>query len=944
MGIGGEDAEKLSRDTARSLTVLRRRLGSVISQPEWAKRERAREILPALLVGKWDESKPGDKEIISEIAGLPYNEFIGNLKKWLYQPDPPILKIGEIWRLTSPLDAFFALSPFLIRDDFEKLKEVSLKVLREIAPSLDLDPEKRWMAPVYGKEAKYSKTLREGIVQTLVLIAVFGDNVKELDLPYSYLPQTWVDCVIRELLDNADWKLWYSLSGVLPFIAEASPSSFLDAVEDSLSQELPPIMGMFSETDDILTSHSAHPSLLWALEGLAWDPNLLGRVTLILGKLAGLDPGGKLANRPINSLRTIFLLWSPHTFATLEQRLKTLDVLIEREPEIGWKLLISLMPRNHDSCIPTYKPRWRQFSEKTDNKITVKEYVESISGIMDRILSNIDKDDKKWAEIMEHYSSLLPQEREKVLKKLSNSIDLIKDGQIDLWNKLREILSHHRSFPEAEWALPEEELKKIEKIYNRLEPYDIIKRYVWLFDDYWPNLPDGEKKSDYTEFEQIVTQKRIKAIQDIKVELGIEGLIRLAEQSKNPQIVGNTTAELPLTDNEEEFLLSLLNAKDKQVTFVQGYICRKSFKSGSVWIKKVIGTALSEQWSFGEVINLFLVLPQNRETWNLLEKFTPQIQQEYWEKIQPRFFDLPIEDKIYALEKLISVKRYFTALDTAAMFAEEIPPKIIADLLRKAALEKSIDDFRVVNPWDIEKLFKTLDQSREIGRDKIAELEWLYLPILASEGSERPPKMLHQELSTNPEFFAEVIKYVYKPKSESKDEEREELPQELKKQRARLAWQLLNTWKSIPGSDSSGKIDYQKLKSWVDKARDICIKLNRLEVCDKHIGQVLAYAVPDEDGNWPPEEVCRIIDEIQSKELESGFENGILYSERKVFVKSSFEGGTQERALAERYRKHAEKLSTAFPKTASILRRIAESYELEAKREDEEAEKNKLEW
>ncbi|WP_271629438.1 hypothetical protein [Caldicellulosiruptor sp. DIB 104C] len=586
MGIGEEDAEKLSRDTARSLTVLRRRLGSVISQPEWAQREKAREILPALLVGKWDESKPGDKEIINEIAGLPYNEFIGNLKKWLYQPDPPILKIGKIWRLTSPLDAFFALSPFLISGDFEKLKEVSLKVLREIDPSLDLDPEKRWMAPVYGKEAKYSKTLREGIAQTLVLIAVFGDYVKELDLPYSYPPQTWVDCVIRELLDNADWKLWHSLSDVLPLIAEASPSSFLDAVEDSLSQELSPIMGIFSETGDTLISHSAHPSLLWALEGLAWDPKLLGRVTIILGKLAMLDPGGKLANRPIDSLRTIFLLWLPHTFATLEQRLKALDVLIEREPEIGWKLLISLMPRNHDFCIPTNKPRWRQFSEKTDNKITIKEYAESISGIVDRILSNVDKSSKKWIEIMEHYSSLPPQEREKVLKKLSNCIDPIEDGQIDLWNKLREILSHHRSFPEAEWALPEEELKKIEKIYNKLEPYDIIQRYVWLFDDYWPNLPEGEKMSDYEQFKKIVTQKRIKAIQDIKAKLGLEGLIRLAEQSKNPQIVGTIAAELPLTDNEEEFLLSLLDAEDKQVTFVQGYVRQKSLKYGNIWVKK----------------------------------------------------------------------------------------------------------------------------------------------------------------------------------------------------------------------------------------------------------------------------------------------------------------------------------------------------------------------
>ena len=143
MGIGEENAEKLSRDTARSLTVLRRRLSPISKQPEWAYPERAREILPVLLVGKWDENKQGDKEIISEIAGISYNAFISALKKWLYKPDPPILKIGEIWHLTSPLDAFFALSPFLTKNDFEKLKKVSLKVLREIDPSLDFEPEKK---------------------------------------------------------------------------------------------------------------------------------------------------------------------------------------------------------------------------------------------------------------------------------------------------------------------------------------------------------------------------------------------------------------------------------------------------------------------------------------------------------------------------------------------------------------------------------------------------------------------------------------------------------------------------------------------------------------------------------------------------------------------------------------------------------------------------------
>ena len=939
-GIREEDAEKLSRDTARSLTVLRRRLSPVSEQPEWAKPERAIEILPVLLIGKWDENKQGDKEIVSEIAGIPYNVFTGNIKKWLYKPDPPILKIGEMWRLTSPIDAFFALSPFLTKNHFEKLKKVSLKVLREIDPSLDLEPEKRWMASAYGKEGKYSRILREGIAQTLILIAVFG-NDKNIDLPYP--PQIWVDGVFHELLNNADWKLWYSLSDVLRFVAEASPSSFLDAVEDSLSQKPPSIMGMFSETDDILTSHSAHPSLLWALEGLAWDPDLLGRVAVILGKLAKLDPGGKLANRPINSLRNIFLLWLPHTYATLKQRLGVMDTLIRREPEIGWKLLISLMPRSHDFCSPTHKPRWRQVSNKADNRVTIKEYRESISAIVDKILKNVGKDGKKWAEIMGHYSGLPLQEREKILRELSSLVDLIDDSQLGLWNKLREILSDHRSFHDAKWALPEKELREIEEIYNKLEPADIVKRYIWLFEDDWPRLPEGKERNDYKKFEQIVAQKRIKTIQDIRVKLGMKGLIKLAEESKNPDIVGTITAELPFADNEEEFLFSLLSAEDKKVAFIQGYIGRKAFKNGDTWIKEVVDKALLEQWDSIKVINLFLALPQNRRIWNLLEKFKTQVQKEYWARIKPVFFDLPLEDEIYALQKVMYVKRHFTSLYTSAVFAKEVPPKLVVELLEKAAIERSSDDFRIVKPWHIEQLFKILDQSDEIEKDKIAKLEWLYLPILGRLGSKRRPKMLHQQLSKNPEFFTEVIKCVYKPKSENGEEAEEDIPEEFKEQRARVAWELLHTWKTVPGSDSRGRIDYQKLKSWVEKARELCEKLDRLEVCDTHIGQVLAYSTPDEDGNWPPEEVCRIIEEIESKNLEEGFSIGI-YNKRGVVTKSPFEGGQQERELAEQYRKYADRWNDTYPKVASILRKIGEYYEFVARREDKEAEKRGLEW
>ena len=518
MGLSEADAQKYSTETGRSLTVLRRRLAKISQQPEWAKSDSARDIIPALLAGHWLEAKEKDKEIISQLAGTCYESFSQKLSTWLHKPDSPVLKIGDWWRLVSPLDCWFALGSFLTEADLQAFKTLALKVLGSINPALDLEPEKRWSASMYGKEVLYSETLREGIAQTLVLIAVFGDDIR---IPISSTAQTYVDSIVRELLHGADWKLWHSLSDVLPLIAEASPSAFLDAVELSISQDDAPIMGMFSETEDFMTSSSAHPSLLWALEGLAWSPQLLGRVALILGKLAKLDPGGGLLNRPINSLRDIFLLWLPNTYANLEQRLEAIDTLIEREPEIGWRLLVGLMPRYHDHCTPTPKTRWRKFSEKTENAITIAGHLEGIKAITSRLLTHVGNDGHRWVEVLENFSNLPPKERNDVIKQLLSFADEISKGRLEVWNKLRSILSHHRSYPDANWALPEQELKEVEKACYVFEPRDTIERFRWLFDKYWPELPESNERGNYNKSELIIANRRLEAIKNISVKISI---------------------------------------------------------------------------------------------------------------------------------------------------------------------------------------------------------------------------------------------------------------------------------------------------------------------------------------------------------------------------------------------------------------------------------------
>jgi hypothetical protein len=142
--------------------------------------------------------------------------------------------------------------------------------------------------------------------------------------------QAHADLLVRRLLASANTdqmgRLWSSLEDVLPLLAEAAPEAFLEAAETGLSGATPVLGKLFTDGDGLAAPFlsSPHTGLLWALENLAWSADYLGRVSLLLARLARLDPGGKLGNRPDRSLLTIYRLWYPQTAAPLDQRLRIL--------------------------------------------------------------------------------------------------------------------------------------------------------------------------------------------------------------------------------------------------------------------------------------------------------------------------------------------------------------------------------------------------------------------------------------------------------------------------------------------------------------------------------------------------------------------------------------------------------------------------------------------
>lgn len=89
-------------------------------------------------------------------------------------------------------------------------------------------------------------------------------------------------------------------------------------------------------------------------------------------KLAQVDPGGSLQNRPIKSLRHIFLAWRPATNASLRQRVAVLDQILRENPSVGWKLIVLLLPKRPDFGSDGMKPRFREAGASDRQTLTDK--------------------------------------------------------------------------------------------------------------------------------------------------------------------------------------------------------------------------------------------------------------------------------------------------------------------------------------------------------------------------------------------------------------------------------------------------------------------------------------------------------------------------------------------------------------------------------------------
>jgi hypothetical protein len=943
MGLPEDEAGRAARACGLSVTILQRqRAHANFERPTWSVDPNVvAHLLPAILAGRWNGQNEKDREILRQLAGTEdYATVESNLQEFLRVDQPPLQKIGDMWTLTAAADAFQLTARRMTRANLDRFQVAFRQVFSRIDPRVEMSPDEVYVS-IEGEEG-HSEWLRSGLSEALLLIAERGQDAQ---LTCVQSPSRYAEQVVEGLPGlNDDWRVLASLRDQFARLMEAAPGPFFDSLGHLVEAKPEDIRRLFVEGDVMFGRGPMHTGLLWGLETMAWSPDYLPQAALTLSKLAALDPGGRSINRPLNSLREVFLWWHPGTNAMPQQRIAVIDLILAREPSVGWNLLAMLLPSTiHATSFPTARPRWRDFRDLPEDALTRHAQIAYISAIVDRALALVGSSPGRWRAILNSLPTLNPTQVERALDQVAAiSRDPAMVGiRMRLWEMLRDFTKQHRASQGANWVLDSEIVGRLEALLPALAPRDPVERSRWLFDEWLPSV--SVRAEDIERSDQEIADLRKQAVRDILDIQGVDGLVKLGKNVKFPGLVAATA--VPIMDN-----LDILRAfvdraicEGEDALFFAGQISGEIQRlHGEAWSGLVHKEAIEETWSAIVLAHLLMWWPEGKVTWDAVEALG--ISAEYWRRKPVVDIGGTPEEKVYQIGCLIEAGRAADAFDHIGLGSEELPTEVLVRVFDATCDElvrlQTAEDARRLglSPHDLRRFLAELRMRADLPKEELARREYLVLPLLGLLNAKE--LTIYEFMAQDPNLFVEALCDVFRRAHRDKTEDAE--PTASARARAQASYSLLEGMERVPGQGGENQVDEEILLQWANQVRKKASDVDRGAIADHYIGQILAHSPTDlEDGGWPHQVVRNVIEKLAAEEIDRG-----IFSKRRnmrgVVEKALYEGGAQERTLASEYRSWSHLACGRWPRTAGLLRMIAESWEEDARREDIRAEQEKL--
>ena len=803
-GIGGD-----------RLSALRRHLLGLGDLPPYATWNNARLMAQAALAGQWRGDNPADRVALEQLLGKEYGEWIETLRSDALRSDSPLIQRDEKWRFVARGEVWSAFGNRITDDDLDRFKDTAVSVLGERDPRFDLPKEERFAASLHGKQIENSTLLRQGLAETLALIGSRPEVLTSCSIDKA---ENTVAFTVHRLLENATWDRWASLDALLPLLAEAAPEEFLSAVESALVDlTRSPFHEIFRQESDGVTGGWNYMSgLLWALETLAWHSDFLSRVAVILADLASIDPGGHWSNRPSNSLVEIFLPWHVQTSATIDMRKVAVKTVLKEQPEVGWKLLLGLLPRNYGSASGCHKPTWRDYINRDwQDSVLMEDYWEQINIYTKMAISLAKTSNAKLGELIDRLSDLPGPAQDSILDHLvSEDIKTLPETErMPLWERLDDLGREHRKgvSVNAKWTLPEDTIAKVEDVARTLVPKSPELKYQPLFSGRDHDLIDVA--GEYEEQIRGLDKTRQEVVQTIVDQGGLGAALTFAQHVAAPYEVGRALGVIGNDEVEKEILPTLLKAEEETVSrVVSGFVWARFYELSWTWTDRV----LQNDWDYSQKGAFLALLPFEQEVWSRVnDHLGHEKESHYWLTVVVNPYG-PGRDLTLAIEKLIEFDRISEAVFCLSRTVED-EGSFNDELAIRALLaaQKRSDTSKQLNPNQTIEVIKQLQKSPNADLSALFKIEWYFLPWLARPASHDPPLTLEKHLASDPSFFAEVIALVFRSRDEKESGSE---PSEERKKIAESAYGLLSAWNICPGKLPDDSFDSDVFESWLEEA------------------------------------------------------------------------------------------------------------------------------
>lgn len=955
MGKNRDEITRLTNESGRSLTVLRRRLSTVpaVRTPAWAADEnKAATLIPFLLVGAWHRTNEADQSALSLLArDRKYEDLEKDIQSLVQLNDAPVWSIGSFRGVVSKIDLLFAISTAVTTEDLERFFAAAAIVLGEDDPALDLSEDRRWASSIYGKKREFSGAFRQGMSETLVLLAVHGKQLFMHRLGFD--TEHAAAKVVRDLLPSPlTTRKLEANDRDLPTYAEAAPEEFLSILERDLKCDSPAVLSLLRPVNSGLFGHPSRTGLLWALEGLSWNPSTLPRAAFILARLAQVEINDNWVNKPANSLASIFRASMPQTAASHQVRVDLMKGLATRFPEVAWKICVAQFGTHLQLGHYSHKPRWRSdgygFGECFQIWGPVFDFMREM---VEMALTWPNHSLDMLCDLVErlHAIAEVDQTRVWALIEIWANTSATDADKATMREKIRvTTLSRRAALREEKDTQAAKNLATLGKaVYAALEPSDLLNKHAWLFHNGWLEESADEIEEaetiDFKKHDKRIAKMRVDAMREIRDQRGLRSLLELAERGQAPRVIGMHAARDLLSESE---LVEILRISVQQVVdSKESANSSMNVIGGVLWAlpeekRQSVMRTFAAGSSDGDVVQLLLLAPFGKDTWNMVDALGVESRERYWLDVKPTWGLCSEAENNEGVERLLKTNRPHAAYSFIQFSPDKLDGQILFRLLSALAdggNDKS--DGYVHDRYHLEQAFKQLDTSPVLTLEQKARLELAFLEALARPWDKRPQAYgipnLERYIEAHPEMFVHAIAWAYKRDDGGADPEEFQVPDDQQSNGADRGYKLLEALQRIPGHNDLGDLEAGCLAKWIESVRRASAEQGRGDIADRCIGKVLANAPVGKDGIWPCEPVRQVMEDIQSDSMVEAAKVGI-YNSRGAHFRG--EGGDQERELAQKYRKWGEALQVSHPfVSAKLLMGIAYKYKRDASSEDIQA-------